>query len=100
MRGKLLKTSAARLLKLATPAILMSGCGPTPDTQITDVANSQRITVERIAVIQDSIAYEGKRGVYVIRDTQTGKEYFGISGVGVTELGSHSIGKTRAEDER
>lgn len=58
--------------------------------------NSDRITVKRIAVIDDKIAYENRRGIYIIMDNQTGKEYIGVSGIGITESASHtrSSGKT------
>jgi hypothetical protein len=63
-----------------------------------------RVAVTRIDVIKDDIAYEGKRGVYVIRDNTSGQEFIGISGIGISELGSHTVqsGKSRrtVEDER
>lgn len=61
-----------------------------------------RFKVKRDGVFEDSLAYNGKRGVYVITDTHTGKEFVGVSGIGVSEIGSHSTdgeGGT-AEDER
>lgn len=66
-----------------------------------NVVDSDRIVVKRISVIQDSLAYGDKRGVYVIIDTQTGKEYIGVSGVGITESGSHTVssGKTTSTRE-
>ena len=60
--------------------------------------------VDRVAVIYDDLAYTSARGIYLIRDNDTGKEYMGLSGVGVSELGSHSkmVGKviTTEPDER
>jgi len=56
-----------------------------------------RYEIRRVGVFEDNLAYENKRGVYEIIDTKTGKEYFGISGIGITEVGSH--GKSE-EDER
>lgn len=89
------------------------GCGPQPDmpmhNQTRDakevtVNNSARATVTRIGVFEDDLAYNSKRGVYLIRDEQTGKEYLGVSGIGISELGSHSqmAGKvmTTHQDER
>ena len=60
----------------------------------------RRVVVERVDVVADSLAYGKKRGVYVIRDTQTGREFIGVSGVGVAETGKHQSGKTQAIDER
>lgn len=69
--------------------------------EVVDVNPSDRIIVNRISVIQDSLAYGDKRGVYVIIDTKTGKEYIGVSGVGITEAGSHTVssGKTTSTRE-
>ncbi|HCJ5492477.1 TPA: hypothetical protein NUW79_003117 [Escherichia coli] len=39
---------------------------------------------------KDSLAYDGERGIYTITDNKTGKEFVGVSGVGIAELGSHS----------
>jgi hypothetical protein len=65
-------------------------------------ATAGRFTVTRVQVVGDSLPYGDKRGVYVIVDTLTGAEYVGVSGVGITELGSHasSGGKTTTRDER
>jgi hypothetical protein len=65
-----------------------------------EVRDNDRIEVTRIGVFQDSLAYNSRRGVYVIRDKQTGREYIGISGVGISEVGSHSSGKATVRDER
>lgn len=37
---------------------------------------------------------------YIITDTKTGTEYIGVSGIGITETGSHQAGKARVADER
>ena len=60
----------------------------------------RRVIVERIDVVADSLAYGGARGVYVIRDTKTGQEFIGVSGIGISETGSHQSGKTQRTDER
>jgi hypothetical protein len=87
-------------------AILMAcGCGQQADQSVVvsgvqspiQVQKTNRVIVERISVIYDDIAYRSARGVYIIKDLQTGKEYFGISGIGISELGSH--GKAQ-RDER
>lgn len=61
---------------------------------------SQRFQIERIAVFEDSLAYQGTRGIYLIRDTQTGQVLFGVSGIGVAQLVPHKSGKATVEDER
>jgi hypothetical protein len=63
-------------------------------------AMPRRVTVERVDVVADTLAYGGARGVYVIRDAQTGREFIGVSGVGIAETGSHQSGKTTVRDER
>lgn len=61
---------------------------------------NDRIAVKRIAVMHDDIAYSNYRGVYLITDNKTGKEYIGLSGVGISESGSHQSGKASISDER
>ncbi len=96
------KLTVAALL-LATLAL--SACSPDPTmsmgTQGTvQLQDQNRVQVTRIGVFKDDLAYNDRRGVYVIVDTKTGKEYIGISGVGIQEVGSHSVGKSRVSDER
>lgn len=57
--------------------------------------NSERFKVTRVSVIQDDLAYRNKRGIYVIIDNQTGKEYVGVSGIGISETVKESnlVGK-------
>lgn len=92
--------------------MLLVACGPEPDmpmskqwrqskeAQPAPVADNSRIEVTRIGVFADDLAYGSRRGVYIIRDRETGREFLGVSGVGVSELGSHSAGKSRVGDER
>lgn len=72
----------------------------TPATAVQFARPERRVIVERIDVVADTLAYGGTRGVYVIRDTATGREFIGVSGVGIAETGSHSTGKTPMIDER
>jgi hypothetical protein len=51
-------------------------------------------------VIEDDLAYRERRGLYVIVDQKTGKEFIGISGIGITEVGVHQEGKASVSDER
>lgn len=87
----------------------LAACGPSNPESVQrwgkqpvaiDQTQSQRITVKRIGVFEDSIAYNDERGIYIIVDNETDVEYVGVSGIGVSELGSHSSGKSRASDER
>lgn len=55
-----------------------AGSGNTPPPPSPDVAPG-RITVQRIKTVPDSEAYSGHRGVYVIRDNLTGREYIGYA---------------------
>ena len=61
---------------------------------------SSRISVTEISRFEDSSAYRGYRKVFLFHDNTTGKEWIGVTGVGVSEVGSHQSGKMRAEDER
>lgn len=70
---------------------------PTPTTPVAQVRSQERVVVERIGVFADDIAFRERRGIYLIRDTVTGVEYIGVSGVGITEIGKH--GKN-GQDER
>lgn len=88
---------------------LLAACTPkvevdTPLTAIprgiAEIKPQGRFKVERIGVFADGLAYDGKRGIYVITDTTTGQEFVGISGIGISELGSHQAGKARVSDER
>jgi hypothetical protein len=84
-------------------AALLAGCTPDPDMQMeskSPVQSNPRVTVTRIGIFGDQLAYHERRGIYVIQDAKTGKEFIGVSGIGITEVGSHSQGKTTAQDER
>ena len=78
--------------------VLGASCTPAP-TMTMDPKPSGRFRVERVGVFEDNLAYHGKRGVYVIRDEATGREYLGISGVGISETGVHG-GRSHQADER
>ncbi len=91
----------ARLLASLATATLCAACGPKPtmplavpeQLEAVGPSSSQppRVTVERIGVFKDDLAYGDRRGVYIIRDTQTGREFIGVSGIGISELGSHGV---------
>jgi len=46
----------------------------------------RRVHVVRAGVLLDDVAAEGRRGVYVITDRDTGVEYIGVSGIGIAEV--------------
>ena len=95
-------------------ALTLAACAPEPDMAMQSrqrlaapaapVSEGDRVTVERIGVFKDDLAYNERRGVYVIRDKATGREFIGVSGIGITEVGSHNqpAGKVmiRKQDER
>ena len=86
----------------ALAALLLAGCSPpATDSMPTAEHSTGRVKVERIGVIDDSVAYQDRRGIYLVTDTKTGTEYIGVSGVGITETGQHPCGKSCVRsDER
>lgn len=97
---------------LVLPAVLLlSACdnGPEPAKSTMAVSSqlssdADRIKVTKMSEFRDTLAYDNWRGVYLIQDQQTGKEYIGISGIGISEVGSHTqlVGKVQqsVRDER
>jgi hypothetical protein len=91
-------------------ALILIACGPEPDmamhsrqrqaAPVAPVPDGERVTVERIGIFRDELAYGNRRGVYVIRDKATGREFIGVSGVGIAETGTHQSGKISIQDER
>ncbi len=62
-----------------------------------------RFTVELVQSFEDNLAYNNVRGVYILTDKETGEQWVGISGVGISTLGSHNSGgkyNHRIPDER
>lgn len=91
-----------RLIVALCVCVALCGC-LRPDVEMKVETGSQRVKVKRIGVFKDSLAYGEYRGIYVIEDTKTGKEFVGVSGVGVSELGTHGAGtkeSPRHSDER
>ena len=94
------------LAMLLVGPILLSACAPEPDMAMrtqkpaelksAEVGGGDRITITRIGIFQDTLAYGDRRGVYLINDSKTGKEYLGVSGIGISEIGCHwvSTGKS------
>ena len=96
----------ARLILIVI--LSMVGCSPaiTPGelksskTEIPLPVETSRFRVHLVQVFDDPLAYNGQRGVYIIRDELNRKEYVGLSGIGISELGSHSDGESNLSDER
>lgn len=95
-------TKSQTALATTLAALAMFGCDarPTQNVAVETSATEGRVSVRRIECVQDSLAYGGVRGIYIITDNKTGKEFIGISGIGISEIGSHSSGKTLHQDER
>lgn len=76
------------------PRIIESIQHPTAKTTMAKATagstDAGRFNVTLVAKFYDSLAYDEQRGIYLITDKKTGKEMVGISGVGISELGSHS----------
>lgn len=70
----------------ATPMIIMDG--------------EPRFVLVRVTEFHDDFAYNHRRAAYVITDKKTGKEYVGVSGIGIAELSGHNDGDNHVEDER
>jgi hypothetical protein len=85
-------------------SVCFAGCKPDADMPLQKASpppSESRLSVQRIGVFEDELAYDGKRGVYLIRDAATGREFIGISGIGISEVGSHTCGKNcTAKDDR
>lgn len=85
---------------------VLAGCEESQDSIQRRMADpiayksNGRFKVERVGVFFDGLAYNEKRGIYVITDTETNQEFVGVSGIGISELAAHQSGKTRSPDER
>ena len=102
---------ATKIFLLITAVLLLSACDNEPAPAKSTMAvssqlssDADRIKVTKMSEFRDGLAYDNWRGVYLIRDKQTGREYIGISGIGISEVGSHSqlVGKVQQQvrDER
>lgn len=97
--------SKLNVAALMLSVLALTGCAPEPTMMMgnqntVQLQDQNRVQVTRIGVFKDDLAYNSRRGVYVIVDTKTGKEYIGISGVGIQEVSSHQTGKTTTTVER
>ena len=64
------------------------------------ISNTSEFDLVKKQSFFDDDAYSQVRSVYVLKDKTTGKEYIGISGIGISERGSHISGKSTIQDER
>lgn len=96
---------------LLVALFMLTACdrGPEPAKSTMAVSSqlssdADRIKVTKMSEFRDTLAYDNWRGVYLIQDQQTGEEYIGISGIGISEVGSHTklVGKVQqsVRDER
>jgi hypothetical protein len=95
-----------KLIPILIAASLPVGCTPNTDVPMEKISASsnQRFSVERVGVFEDDLAYGNRRGIYIFTDRDTGKQYIGMSGIGISELGAHPMvhGKPQStvQDER
>lgn len=95
-------------------ALAMTGCDSSPnaiaanqvvyESGFPPTEDRGRIEVTLIGGFKDHTAYNDRRAVFLFKDSETGQEWIGVSGVGISEVGSHtsSCGKTTCtrRDER
>jgi hypothetical protein len=85
----------------STSAALQMPPPAPPSPPVASPAPPRRFVLSRVQIVKDGLAYGGERGVYVLTDAETGREYIGVSGIGITEIGRHNCGKgCTKQDER
>lgn len=97
-------------LSLIVGSIFLGGCDNpqdlytnvgAPQTNRTEIIqDTGRFDLRKVQTFFDKDSYSSTRSVYILKDKQTGKEFIGISGIGISELGSHTSGKSTIADER
>ena len=82
-------TTGSRVIGALSAAffILLAGCNAGVDSRATIMTDesSDRFQVVRVATFTDRLAQYNERGVYVVNDRLTGKQFVGIDGVGLAE---------------
>lgn len=73
---------------------------PPSATPMRIIDGEARFALVRVTEFSDSFAYNHQRAAYILTDKKTGKDYVGVSGIGIVELGNHSDGDNHVEDER
>lgn len=89
-------------------AFLLVACDGRPSPAVIDstvsTVDTGRFQVNEMAKFIDLGAYNGSRKIFLITDKDSGKEFIGVSGVGISEVSTHtySTGKQiiTAPDER
>lgn len=95
-----------RLILIAVAALALTGCDnstrvPREQRAAMSVDVNSRVNVTKISEFRDDLAYDDIRGVYLITDKETGQEFIGVSGIGISAIGQHNCGKScYAKDER
>ena len=94
---KSLLLASSMLLLAEAPSCEQQPAPPQPsDVELHKVIKSEdsdaRFRVDQVGEFKDDVAYEGRRKIYEVRDTKTQRLYFGITGVGITEVGEHKEG--------
>lgn len=76
----------------------VDGRYPVKNETVSD--NSSDFVLIKKQTFYDESAYGSVRNVYVLKDRVNMKEYIGVSGIGISERGSHQVGKAYVSDER
>ncbi len=90
-----MKHTLRNILFAGTVALCLTNCKDNTtikmktEQDMPETPSGSRYKIVRVGVFADDLAYDKKRGVYEITDTETGITYLGVSGIGITELGSH-----------
>jgi hypothetical protein len=75
-------------------ALFLAACDQKPDAALIDstvsTADTGRFQVKEMARFRDSDAYNNSRKIFLITDKDSGKEFIGVSGVGISEVGTHT----------
>ena len=69
-------------------------------TTVKVIQPKQRFSLKKVQTFEDSDAYGRVRNIYILVDNDSGKEYIGVSGIGIVERGQHTSGKSTISDER
>lgn len=75
--------------------VALCSCGPRETgalpPEISVPTTQTRFKLERMQGFHDGVAYNGERWVYILTDTETGRTWVGVNGIGIAELGSHWV---------
>jgi outer membrane biogenesis lipoprotein LolB len=92
---------------LIAATLLLAGCQktdqhlPNVEAQATQATvEPSRFDLKQVGQFEDYEAYTDSRTIYILTDKQTGQQFVGVSGIGISELGSHPSGKSTVSDER